>query len=362
MKLAAPPDLEKLCLFLGGLFSRWNRAGLLFALLPISLLLVWVILGNRAAYVTHVETIVLHLPRDWKQTGFNGRRDDQVFVPDWKQTGFEERRGEHVFVLETSSGARARVELEMVGRKSTFDAGDASSLVGPLRDLSDPGNIHQTRTRSGSLAYVVSPDAESKNRDIEARIGMVARSDDLWRGSFHGTSERWKEVRKILETSSLARIENPTYAEDFPEALETSYFYLILNGALYLVIFPIGCIACFFFRRAGWPRYWGRVGRFALVLGLLLVVGAGFSVLWTEFVYGRLYYSTDYVSDFFPYLPITQGILDSDFDGEVGGLLSASSVFELEVVWFIFAATTWIVTIWCYRRVMASTEGTVPAS
>ncbi len=175
----------------------------------------------------------------------------------------------------------------------------------------------------------------------------------------------------MLETSSMARVENPTYGEAFPEALGTSYFYLILNGGLYLVIFPVGCIACLFFRRAGWPRYWGRVGRFALALGLLLVIGAGFSVLWTEFIYGRLYYSTDYVSDFFPYLPVTQGTLDSDFDGEVGGLLSASSLFELQMVWFVFAASTWIVTIWCYRRVMAFIqsfregllpEGTVAAS
>ena len=85
-----------------------------------------------------------------------------------------------------------------------------------------------------------------------------------------------------------------------------SAIYFVFMGMLHLVLFAIGCLifAMLAIRQRG--RFLRRVGRLGLFLGLLLLVGSVANGLWSCLVWGRLYYSTDYVFDFSAFWPITQ--------------------------------------------------------
>src|SRR5215471_15531224 len=121
-------------------------------------------------------------------------------------------------------------------------------------------------------------------------------------------------------------------------------WYFVPMGVLHLAAFVIGClvIAGLAIRQRG--TFVRRVGRFGLFVGLLLVVGSLASGFWSCLVWGRLYFSTDYVFDFSPFWPITQARIDAPF-GNMRGQLLGTSLFQLQLVWFCFAAATWAVTI-----------------
>jgi hypothetical protein len=119
-------------------------------------------------------------------------------------------------------------------------------------------------------------------------------------------------------------------------------------GILHLVLFAVGCLifAILAIRKRG--RFLRRVGRLGLFLGLLLLVGSVANGLWSCLVWGRLYYSTDYVFDFSAFWPITQWTIDAPFGTERGQLLGVS-LFQVQLVWLLFAAGTWTATILLYR-------------
>ena len=123
--------------------------------------------------------------------------------------------------------------------------------------------------------------------------------------------------------------------------------YFVFMGVLHLGLFAIGSLifAVFAIRQRG--RFLRRVDRLGLFLGLLLLVGSVANGLWSCFVWGRLYYSTDYVFDFSSFWPITQWTIDGPFGTERGQLLGAS-LFQVQLVWLLFAAGTWTATILLY--------------
>jgi hypothetical protein len=87
-----------------------------------------------------------------------------------------------------------------------------------------------------------------------------------------------------------------------------------------------------------------------LFVGLLLVVGSVANGLWSCLVWGRLYFSTDYVFDFSPFWPITQKVIDAPF-GDMCGQLFGVSLLQLQLVWLLFAVVTWTATILLYRLI-----------
>jgi hypothetical protein len=86
-----------------------------------------------------------------------------------------------------------------------------------------------------------------------------------------------------------------------------------------------------------------RVGSFVAFLILLLLVGMVFSGIWSCTIWGRYYYSTDYVFDFVPVWPITQATIDARFGDETGRLMGLT-LFQLKMIWLLFALTTWGMT------------------
>src|SRR5262249_15946239 len=121
-------------------------------------------------------------------------------------------------------------------------------------------------------------------------------------------------------------------------------------GLLHLALFVVGSLifAELAIRQRG--TFLRRVGRFGLFLGLLLVVGSVANGFWSCLVWGRLYFSTDYVFEFSPFWPIIQKVIDAPF-GDMRGQLFGVSLLQWQLVWLLFAASTWAVTILLYRLI-----------
>jgi hypothetical protein len=92
------------------------------------------------------------------------------------------------------------------------------------------------------------------------------------------------------------------------------------------------------------------VAKPGLFIFLLLAVGDFFGCMWGEVIYGRFYESTDYCgTDFLPFLPITQGLIDAPFGDQWHGLMGVSLI-QLNLIWLLFATATWSLTIYLYLR------------
>lgn len=136
-------------------------------------------------------------------------------------------------------------------------------------------------------------------------------------------------------------------------------WYFVPMGVLHFAIFGIGCLVIAV--AALWQRgtFLRRTLRLGLFLGLLLAAGSIANGLWSCLVWGRLYFSTDYVFDFSPFWPMTQGIVEASF-GNMRGRLLEGAHFQLQLVWLLFAAGTWTAAVLGYRRTSRVIDGCKP--
>jgi hypothetical protein len=126
-----------------------------------------------------------------------------------------------------------------------------------------------------------------------------------------------------------------------------SGIYFVLMGVAFLFVFAVGCLILTAVTKRKRDVLAKRIGHFALFLFLFLVVGALFNGLWSCVVYNLLYHSTDYIFDFIPFWPITWIQVDTPWGDGHGKLYS--SLFELRLVWLLFAICTWGTTILLHR-------------
>lgn len=90
-----------------------------------------------------------------------------------------------------------------------------------------------------------------------------------------------------------------------------------------------------------------RVERTFLFLAILWAVGLALNIVWTLAIHGRVYRSVDYGGlDCLPFLPLTRTTID-DFGAH--GDLYGITMWQLQCVWAVFAACTWIFTIAIYK-------------
>ncbi|HVM62728.1 MAG TPA: hypothetical protein VMV72_17835 [Verrucomicrobiae bacterium] len=124
---------------------------------------------------------------------------------------------------------------------------------------------------------------------------------------------------------------------------------------MHYAVFGAACLVLAAFLRKRPDVFTSVVGRVALFLGILLVVGSLFDGLWDCLIFGRLYYrvaSSDFDFDFKPVWPITQGAIDAASGSERGQLFGIT-LFQLQLVWGLFALGTWGITAslyWLIRR------------
>jgi hypothetical protein len=120
------------------------------------------------------------------------------------------------------------------------------------------------------------------------------------------------------------------------------YFYALIYGLWHLgailavAIFSLPLVA---FRRS---MYFPVVGKAALFIAILFLSGAFMNALWSSFVWGNLYFSTDYVVDFSPFRPIAAWVIESGFGQYKSGWINNGwTLAQLNHVWLLYALTTW---------------------
>jgi hypothetical protein len=144
---------------------------------------------------------------------------------------------------------------------------------------------------------------------------------------------------------------HPMPWSDFPTKC---FIYLLFGGIAHVLFFFFGFF-CIVVVSAPSQRLCLHLSqnlrRFTLFSLLFLPVAAIFNGVWSCTIWGQFYDSTDYVIDFLPFWPIARGIIDAPFVNERGQLLGIS-LFELQLIWFVFAVGTWAVTYCLYKQVL----------
>ena len=125
-------------------------------------------------------------------------------------------------------------------------------------------------------------------------------------------------------------------------------WYFVPMSVLHVVAFVFGCIVLVLFPHKQPGTLKRRIGRLGLFLVLFLIVSSLLNGVWSCLIWNHLYHSSDYIFDFTPVWPITWGMITRPFGNEQGQLLGVS-LFQLQMIWFLFAASSWGITILLYR-------------
>ena len=128
--------------------------------------------------------------------------------------------------------------------------------------------------------------------------------------------------------------------------------YLLFVGIAYAAVFLVGCVVAAAIKPRSVRCYSLRLRNLAIFLIILLLVGDAYGCIWGDLIWGRFYRSTDYCgTDFLPFLPVTRVVIDAAMGSEPHGLMGIT-LFELNLIWSLFALTTWATTIASYRFVL----------
>ena len=135
------------------------------------------------------------------------------------------------------------------------------------------------------------------------------------------------------------------------EAPVTTLLYLMLVGGFYLALVTFVCCPVCLIRHGFRTRSsLAAIWRAVIFFALLLIFGALAQFIWTTTIWGRFYYSTDYVYGYMPFIPMTQRIIDFEFAGKRGAL-NGISLTTLNCIWLAITIPVWACTVWAYRRV-----------
>ena len=120
-------------------------------------------------------------------------------------------------------------------------------------------------------------------------------------------------------------------------------FHLALVAATLVLALP-----CLFVSKT---KYLVFARGFVVFNALLWLCGMGVNLLWDTFVFETFYTSTDYIFDFIPFLPITQGYIDRPWGDQTGHIFHGLNIFHIQALWFLFAFATWMATIYAYSHI-----------
>jgi hypothetical protein len=76
--------------------------------------------------------------------------------------------------------------------------------------------------------------------------------------------------------------------------------------------------------------------------GYLLIAAMIANGIWSCAVWGRLYWSVDYTSDFSAFIPMFKSQIEYSWGPDMNGGLNGVTLSQLNSVWFVFAAAVWI--------------------
>ena len=115
--------------------------------------------------------------------------------------------------------------------------------------------------------------------------------------------------------------------------------YLFASTADHILIFAVGYLVLLLVSRCLRVSYWWLFTHWIAFNVILLLVSMAMGGFWDCLVYGRFYVTADYVSDFSPFVPVTQSVIDVKFDDYSGHLIGIT-LRQLQLIWLLFAFTT----------------------
>ncbi|MGI6100599.1 MAG: hypothetical protein GX174_04835 [Lentisphaerae bacterium] len=122
-------------------------------------------------------------------------------------------------------------------------------------------------------------------------------------------------------------------------------------GLFHLALVAVALILALPWRFVSKQKYVIFARGFFVFNATLWLCGMVANLLWDTFIFGRLYTSTDYVFDFFPFFPITQGYIDRPWGDETGQIFHGLNIRHIQLIWLLFACITWLATFFLYSRV-----------
>ena len=128
-------------------------------------------------------------------------------------------------------------------------------------------------------------------------------------------------------------------------------WYLPLGASLHGTALLVTLVIWAILRIAGWWKL--RLFGLLLFHTSLLLCAMLANGIWSCTVWGRLYWSVDYVSDFSPFYPIRQSVVDYSWGAEMTGALNGITLTQLNLWWLLFAVLTWTLALMLTRIILA---------
>lgn len=135
------------------------------------------------------------------------------------------------------------------------------------------------------------------------------------------------------------------------EAPLEALLYASFFGLVHAIIAGAGLVIGIPLLRHGWRRYLIFAGAFVVFNICFLVTSAIMNAIWSCTIWGRVYFSTDYVVDFNPFYPISQAWIEVPFGDVEGKIFPGFSIVHVRAAWFVFAFAAWAGSIFLYSRI-----------
>ena len=124
-------------------------------------------------------------------------------------------------------------------------------------------------------------------------------------------------------------------------------WYLLPGGLFHLIAVPVilGAMATL----AWFGLFRPRISTLMIFQAYLLISSMIVNGFWSCIIWGKLYWSVDYTSDFSVFMPIRSSQIDYSWSPEMVGGLNGVTLTQLNLVWASFAIYAWILAFLATR-------------
>lgn len=130
-----------------------------------------------------------------------------------------------------------------------------------------------------------------------------------------------------------------------------AYLYACCFGLVHAAIAGVGLVLGAPLLYRSWRRYLTFARAFIVLSICFLLTSALVNGIWSSAIWGRVYFSADYVADFNPFYPISQAWIEVPFGAVKGKILPGFTIAHVRIAWFLFAFASWASAFFLYSRV-----------
>jgi hypothetical protein len=92
-----------------------------------------------------------------------------------------------------------------------------------------------------------------------------------------------------------------------------------------------------------------RISTLMIFQAYLLISSMIVNGFWSCIIWGKLYWSVDYTSDFSVFIPIRRSQIEYSWSAEMAGGLNGVTLTQLNLVWALFAISAWVLAFLATR-------------